>query len=126
MAVDRESIGSMDTFAEHASPLTAEGITVGSSAAPKPSTTFPLFAIDFVSRRNIWEGKGILEVFASGIAFWVVRNPHQSLHIHPRRAQFEGWSKDAPSVPGGLDFPDDDDEKKGALAVCRFVAICTN
>lgn len=25
--------------------------------APQPSSLFPLFAIDFVSRRNIWEGK---------------------------------------------------------------------
>lgn len=60
------SPSAMDTTPERAEPILPESLTASplasflssSAAAPKPSTTFPLFAIDFVSRRNIWEGKG--------------------------------------------------------------------
>lgn len=78
-----------------------------------PSPTLPLFAIDFVSRRNIWERRGTLEVFMSGIASWMVRNPQESLRILPRRQmKAAGWSNDPVVVPGGLNYADDEEEKK--------------
>lgn len=86
-----------------------------------PKTSFPLFAIDFVSRRNIWESKGIREVFLSGIASILVRNPQESLQLPTRNAQQSGLSMDAPTVPGGLDAADDDDDEKKANTRPRSV-----
>lgn len=79
------------------------------SAFSKTEQKIPVFAIDFVSRRNIWEGKGPLEVFLSGIASYMIRNPQESLRI-PRRHQYSGFAD--PSFRGGLNYDDDDEEKK--------------
>lgn len=61
----------------------------GSSAAADPkkkSGAFPLFGIDFFSRRNIWEGKGLLEVFLSAIGSVMIRNPEQRKKMESKPA----------------------------------------
>ncbi len=49
---------------------------------PKPE--LPVFAIDYAARRKLWESKGPHEVFLSGIASCMIRNPEDSLNINAR------------------------------------------
>lgn len=83
---------------------------------PQGSSTLPIFAIDFVSRRNIWEGRGILEVFANGLAYLVVTNPQFMPECVTTR-------KSEPSAVDDDDDDDDDnDEKDAGIVVVVVVA----
>ncbi len=80
------------------------------TALTKPKPEFPLFAIDFVSRRNIWEGKGLLEVFLSGIAGWMIRNPQESLKFKAPSKEPSRWLDDL--VDSSKEMKEYDDEDK--------------
>lgn len=82
--------------------------------SPLPKVEMPVFPIDFVSRRNIWEGKGCLEVFLSGIASWTIRNPQQSqeaLATAMRKYYTEKSLSWGEEKTNGLTEEEDDEDK---------------
>lgn len=108
---------SLDTSTSTTSTISTTSTTTTTSTI-SPFTTkheqkIPVFAIDFVSRRNIWEGKGPLEVFLSGIAAYMIRNPQESLRIPQRKPQYEGFLE--PGFRGGINVDDDDSDKKDTM-----------
>jgi hypothetical protein len=108
-----------------------DGGTVKESDSSKPQSLWsasdlvlPCFAVDFVSKREKWEGHGELELFLTGVASALVRNPQRSLP-DDKDKEMRAWSLDEPGaksekkVFARSDEMIDDDDTEGS-GTCNF------
>jgi len=103
MTIDASPLHSKAGGGGNANAKTQSKSKVVDSCKPQPlwsasDLVLPCFAIDFVSKRDAWEGKPgtKLELFITALASILIRNPQHSLPSHKDK-DMQAWSLDIPS-----------------------------